>query len=266
MPTAMVAAVARKMGPSPNPYGLANELGIEDIGKPERMGRLFEDLIQHPTLRTLQLVKRDAERRGQPLRSYLRRHLGIPDPGEPAPWKRGGAWRSGSERQGFGGARGSRSDLTIQTREFSQQLFLLNDFLRTRRRGAGGGNVEGGVTRAGRFRPMITQAGGKGGPPTPYPSGGRFIGSALRMRSGIAISPQEYGFGASGQDLAFSPLRQGAAAMATGSMNSLHWRGRRKCSRVETTKAVAGNRSSSTSTCSARAARLVITRRKRVVN
>jgi len=41
-----------------------------------------------PGMGMLEMMKKDAEQ-GHPIRSYLRGMLGIPDPGEPAPWQRG---------------------------------------------------------------------------------------------------------------------------------------------------------------------------------
>ena len=48
------------------------------------MGEYFTQLIQHPTMRVLQSIKKDRRRRGQPLRTEVRRQLGIDDPGEPS--------------------------------------------------------------------------------------------------------------------------------------------------------------------------------------
>lgn len=92
--------------------------------------------------------------------------------------------RMRANRWGIGGATGnwvvderqrSRVILKATTKDVSDELFKLNDKFRLNRAGAGGGNVEGGVTEAGRNRPMETKAGGAGGSPRFDPHTGERI-------------------------------------------------------------------------------------------
>ena len=80
---------------------------------------------------------------------------------------------TGGGRSSFSGKSGGRAgtvDRKLQkqtlletTRQLKTEFQRLADGLRDQRAGAGGGNVEGGVTEAGRNRPMKTGAGGRGG-------------------------------------------------------------------------------------------------------
>ena len=59
----------------------------------------------------------------------------------------------------------TRRELQQRFKEMTKEISILTDTLRVRRGGISGGNVEGGVTKAGRNRPMMTVAGESGGPP-----------------------------------------------------------------------------------------------------
>jgi hypothetical protein len=113
--------------------------------------------------------------------------------GERAPWTALQGEHTGEVidlRQGAGGTIGtlerdqSRRDLTQTIKNFADELFEFNDWLRINRGGVTGGNVEGGVTRAGRNRPMQTRGGGRGGAPVSLPGMGT-PGSAFSMRARI---------------------------------------------------------------------------------